>query len=265
MKVIWVTSILLAAFVFVAVVISSFNDQEFETQFDSTLTTNELATPSIVDGESDETILSIPEIYEKSSLAVVTIVMVDAEGRPISKGSGFILGSGGTVITNRHVIDDPDARQAKVILDSNLYTVDRIFAWSETLDLAALKFGFPAKGKGYASLSLELDKPRIGEDVVAIGSPAAGGLNSITKGIISNLFVSEKDDEVLLIQTDASINPGNSGGPLINSRGKVIGINTLRPDKTSNDRPILGIGFAIPAKRIQRLLLFDNSHPFGSL
>jgi len=211
--------------------------------------------------DSTQSILSGPAIYAQASQAVVTIVLLDGDRKILGRGSGFILGTGGLVVTNKHVIDDPNAASAKVILNEKIYTVDRIFAWNESRDLAALKFGFPAKGDGYANLSLEVNSPMIGEDVVAIGSPSRGGRNSMTKGIVSNLLFD--DDDLVFIQTDAAINPGNSGGPLLNTRGMVIGVNTARPDESNSGRPIQGIGYTIPASEVQSLLFLNNPRPFG--
>ena len=211
--------------------------------------------------DSTQSILSVPDIYAQASRAVVTIFLLDGDRKILGAGSGFILGTGGLVVTNKHVIDDPNAASAKVILNEQVYTVDRIFAWNESRDLAALKFGFSAKGDGYANLTLEVNNPMIGEDVVAIGSPSRGGLNSMTKGIVSNLLFD--DDDLVYIQTDAAINPGNSGGPLLNTRGMVIGVNTARPDESSSGRPIQGIGYTIPASEVQSLLFLNNPRPFG--
>ncbi|MDB4864631.1 trypsin-like peptidase domain-containing protein [Pirellulaceae bacterium] len=203
-------------------------------------------------------------IYLDSKEAVVTIIVLDRENLILGMGSGFVLGNGGMVVTNRHVIDDPKGVVAKVVLDEKVYTIDTIFAWDEDLDLAALKFDFPVGKDGYANLELELGSPIIGEEVLAIGSPAEGGLNSITKGIVSNLFERESG-RLEMIQTDAAINPGNSGGPLINMKGRVIGVNTLRPERTQSGRIIVGIGYAIPARDVQSLLFSNNKIKFGEL
>ena len=164
----------------------------------------------------------------------------------------------------QHVLDHPEATQAKVIINKAVYTVSKIHAWHETLDLAALKFDFPNRIEGYPNLKLSLDIPNVGDDVLAIGSPAYGGLNSMTKGIVSN-FAFRPDGELLFIQTDAAINPGNSGGPLLNMSGDVIGVNTIRPERTASGRIIIGIGYAIPARDIQSLLFNNNRINFGEL
>lgn len=202
------------------------------------------------------------ELYEQSSDAVVQILLLDKNREVIASGSGFVLGTGGLIITNRHVVEHPEADAARIYLNNNPHTVNRIFATHEELDLAALKFGFPNTEEGYSHLEIEKSSPAIGEDVVAIGSPSRGGRNSITKGIVSNLLF-DADENLVSIQTDAAINPGNSGGPLLNTQGMVIGVNTARPDKSSSGRAIQGIGYAIPAKEVQSLLFLNNPRPFG--
>ena len=96
-------------------------------------------------------------IYLDSKEAVVTILLLDRENLILGQGSGFVLGNGGMVVTNRHVIDDPNGVVAKVVLDEKVYTIDNVFAWDEDLDLAALKFDFPVGKDGYENLELELD------------------------------------------------------------------------------------------------------------
>jgi S1-C subfamily serine protease len=91
---------------------------------------------------------------------------------------------------------------------------------------------------------------RQGESVMAIGNPGGAMPFSVTKGIVSGIGKFSSAGPGLWIQTDASINPGNSGGPLLNARGEVIGINTLRLNK----KDATGVGFALSASDLIAVL-----------
>ncbi len=159
-------------------------------------------------------------------------------------GSGIIAASNGYIITNNHVAGGKNKRIIVSLSDGR--NVDGITVWAEpVLDLAVVKVDLkdlPAVPLGDAN------KLQVGEPAIAIGNPL--GLQfqrTVTSGIISalNRTIRVDTDEGSnymedLIQTDASINPGNSGGPLINSRGEVIGINTIKVTSAE------GIGFAVP-------------------
>lgn len=158
-----------------------------------------------------------------------------------SLGTGVIVDGRGYILTNSHVVGDGNAEDIVVIL----YDGERLPAkvvWNEaSLDLAIIKV--EAANLPVAELG-DSDDLEVGEIAVAIGNPL--GLNfdrTLTQGVISGLnrtIQTETDTIENLIQTDASINPGNSGGPLLNSRGQVIGINTIKVGSGE------GLGFAIP-------------------
>ena len=204
--------------------------------------------------------LSIPEIAAKctpSSVGIISEVEVSynypfyfAPSTSIAEasGSGFIYSADGYVVTNHHVIED--AKKIKVILyDGSEY--EAALVGSDSLsDVALLKIEVP---EDVTLIPMEIgnsDDLIVGEPVVAIGCPAGiEFIGTVTDGIISAI---NRDIEITdnygntqkimtLIQTNATINHGNSGGPLINSRGEVIGINTL---KLAQDYE--GIGFSIP-------------------
>ena len=153
-----------------------------------------------------------------------------------SLGSGFIIDKEGFVVTNNHVIEDAD--QIKVKLnDQNEYDAE-VVGRDKNTDIAVLKIkpdhDLPTLAFG------DSDSLKIGQWVVAIGSPF-GLERTVTAGIVSakgRVIGSGPYDD--FIQTDASINPGNSGGPLLNMRGEVVGINTAIIASGQ------GIGFAIP-------------------
>lgn len=153
-----------------------------------------------------------------------------------SLGSGFIIDKEGFVVTNNHVIQDAD--QIKVKLGGDTEYDAEVVGRDANTDLALIKI---KTGKDLPFLKLgNSDELKIGQWVVAIGSPF-GLERTVTAGIVSakgRVIGSGPYDN--FIQTDASINPGNSGGPLINMKGEVVGINTAIIAAGQ------GIGFAIP-------------------
>lgn len=161
-----------------------------------------------------------------------------------SVGSGVIVSEDGYILTNHHVIDGGSGRIVVTLDNGSTVEADRKWA-DPTLDIAIIKIN--RKGLNPASLG-DSNGLRVGEPAVAIGNPL--GLQfqrSVTAGIVSavnrTIRVSTDGGENYmegLIQTDASINPGNSGGPLINSKGQVIGINTIKVTTAE------AMGFAIP-------------------
>lgn len=168
-------------------------------------------------------------------------------------GSGFIVSEDGLIITNKHVVADPNANYQILTYDKKKYPVEKIYR-DPLNDLAILK----VKGSGFKPLELgESKNLKLGQLVIAIGTPLGEFTNTVTSGIISGLgrgitagspfegFVERLDN---VIQTDAAINPGNSGGPLLNSKGQVIGVNTAIASEGQN------IGFAIPVDVVKDLL-----------
>ena len=161
-----------------------------------------------------------------------------------SLGSGFIIDKEGFVVTNNHVIQD--AEQIKVKLGGDTEYDAEVVGRDANTDLALLKI---KTGKDLPFLKLgDSDELKIGQWVVAIGSPF-GLERTVTAGIVSakgRVIGSGPYDN--FIQTDASINPGNSGGPLINMQGEVVGINTAIIAAGH------GIGFAIPVNLSKKII-----------
>jgi len=167
------------------------------------------------------------------------------------QGSGFILDKTGHVLTNYHVVQGAN-RGIKVQL-SNKRTYDaKVIGTDPKHDLALLQINAPNLEPVTLANSREL---AVGQKVYAIGNPF--GLNgTMTRGIISSIRTigaSEGSPIEDAIQTDAAINPGNSGGPLLNSRGEVIGINTMIASNGANQSS--GIGFAIPINTAKAVLI----------
>src|SRR5437870_11630045 len=156
-----------------------------------------------------------------------------------SLGSGFIISQDGYVLTNAHVVEGADEITVK-FTDKREFKAKVIGADKRT-DIALIKIdatGLPAVRFGDPA------KLKVGEWVVAIGSPF-GFENTVTAGIVSAKGRSlPQENFVPFIQTDVAINPGNSGGPLFNMRGEVIGINSQIYSRSGG---FMGISFAIPA------------------
>jgi serine protease Do len=156
-----------------------------------------------------------------------------------SLGSGFVISQDGYVLTNAHVVEGADEITVK-FTDKREFKAKVIGADRRT-DIALIKIdatGLPAVRFGDPS------KLKVGEWVVAIGSPF-GFENTVTAGIVSAKGRSlPQENFVPFIQTDVAINPGNSGGPLFNMRGEVIGINSQIYSRTGG---FMGLSFAIPA------------------
>jgi S1-C subfamily serine protease len=157
-------------------------------------------------------------------------------------GSGFVI-EGGLVVTNKHVVGDPNAEYLIIDNEDKEYKVQDIYR-DPSLDLAILQVN------NFNALPLELgdsDQLRVGEPVIAIGTALGEFRHTVTHGVISGLGrgitarsgLSQVEALEGVIQTDAAINPGNSGGPLINSSGQVIGVNVATAQADN-------ISFAIP-------------------
>jgi S1-C subfamily serine protease len=170
---------------------------------------------------------------------------------PRGTGTGFIWDEKGRVVTNYHVVKGAD--RILVTLDDHTIAHVAQVRYDEARDLAVLWTDIPEAKRKPIPLG-ESGKLQVGQSVLAIGNPF--GLDqSLSAGIISALGRNMKtdDDGVVrgLIQTDAAINPGNSGGPLLDSSGRLIGVNTaiISPSGAS-----AGIGFAIPADTVNRVV-----------
>ena len=176
------------------------------------------------------------------------------ERKASSLGSGFIIDSKGTVVTNNHVISGAD--DILVRIGDKEYEA-KVIGADPYMDIAVLKI--ETKDQFKPVNFGDSDKARVGDWAVAIGNPFGLG-GTVTAGIISarnrDINLTRYDD---FIQTDASINQGNSGGPLFNLKGEVIGINTaiIAPGQSGS----IGIGFAIPANAAANVI--DQLIKFG--
>ena len=167
-------------------------------------------------------------------------------------GSGSIIDKRGYIVTNVHVIQN--ASEIYVSLsDGTQYEAEIVGQDSES-DLAVIKFTPPA-GTVLKTISFgDSSKLKVGQKVIAIGNPF--GLDrTMTTGIVSGLArpVRNSNNRIIrnMIQTDAAINPGNSGGPLLDTAGRMVGINTMIVSSSGSSA---GVGFAIPAETAVRVV-----------
>jgi S1-C subfamily serine protease len=176
--------------------------------------------------------------------AVVQVNVTTQQGQGL--GSGVIIDQRGYIITNNHVVNG--AQQVEVMLFDGTTLPAQVVGTSSPDDLAVLKITPPKTGLTVATLG-DSSQLRVGQEVLAIGNPL-GITQTVTNGIVSAL------DRTVgsipgAIQTDAPINPGNSGGALVDLQGKLIGIPTSTAIDPQFQTPANGVGFAIPANRVQ--------------
>ena len=201
--------------------------------------------------------LTISEAFEKVKPAVVTIstksiqeIMGGLYSQEVQGlGSGFIINEDGYILTNYHVING--STDVKVLLSNGNEASAKVVNYDSSMDIAMLKLEDGTEIPGVAELG-DSDALYPGQDVIAIGTPLSKEFaQTLTKGVVSAVgrqVGSESGNTLEVIQTDAAINSGNSGGPLVNTKGQVIGINSMKlgnSGSTSN-ASIEGMGFSIP-------------------
>jgi len=216
----------------------------------------------------------LPSLVKRTAAAVVNIAVLQpspAEQNPllrdpffrqyfgvpdsalqpaISAGSGVIVDAErGLVVTNFHVVQN--ARAVEIGLTDGRKVAAEPVAFAPNLDLAVLRI----RAGNLSALPLgDSSRLQVGQQVVAIGNPFGLG-QTVTAGIVSatNRSLGEGDAR-RFVQTDAPINPGNSGGPLIDTAGRVIGINSALFSPDSRNQGNVGIGFAIPSDVVKRVV-----------
>lgn len=174
------------------------------------------------------------------------------EKQKVGGGTGFIVSSDGLILTNKHVVNDPNAEYTVYLNDGRKFKA-KVLLLHPTDDLALIKID----ARSLKPLPLgDSDKVKLGQFVLAIGNALGEFQNTVSFGVISGLkrSITASDEKgnierlENLIQTDAAINFGNSGGPLINLKGEVIGVNTAIAGGAEN------IGFAIPINRAKKMI-----------
>ena len=207
--------------------------------------------------------LNPADLFSKSQNGVVQIIVRktsdNASDRAI--GSGIVYDLAGHIITSNHVVDD--YQKIRVVFHDGESYPAKVTGTDPFADLAVIKVD--ADPQTFHTLPLgDSSKLRIGDDVIAIGSPF-GLSGSLTSGIVSQLGRILTPPNIgafsipNVIQTDAAINPGNSGGPLLNDHGEVVGINTAIQTQTGE---FSGVGFAIPSNTMKRIVphLIQDGH-----
>lgn len=207
----------------------------------------------------------ITNLYQRTSPAVVhvttEVVTMDFFFGPTPQegtGSGFIVDEQGYIVTNNHVIEGADSIEITFFDESK--TPATVIGTDPLDDLAILQPATVPPGITPVELGTSADL-RVGQRAIAIGNPF-GLEQTLTTGVISALGrplqLSEDNYVFNVIQTDAAINPGNSGGPLLDSEGRLIGVNS------AIRREAEGIGFAIPVdtlKRVYKALIENGTYP----
>jgi S1-C subfamily serine protease len=184
-------------------------------------------------------------------------------------GSGFVIDTEGHIVTNNHVVEE--AEDVQVAFHDGRMVRAKVVGTDPDSDLAVIKVDMPADLLYPAELG-NSDTLEIGQRAIALGNPY-GLRGTLTTGIISALgrslplgrasaVIGARFSIPELIQTDAAINPGNSGGPLLDSQGRVIGVNT------AYDPNVSGVGFAVPVNTVKRVvpkLITDGRYAYSWL
>lgn len=184
-------------------------------------------------------------LFRKVRLSVVLVMSFDANGQPLSIGSGFFVQRGSILVTNYHVIEGAASvrvklASGKVVSITNVAGID---IDHDLVLLATLSPGTP--------LRLATREPDVGEVIIAIGNPK-GLEGTLSTGIVSGI---RRDSGSIYYQVTAAISPGSSGGPVIDEKGEVIGVSTFYVGGGQN------LNFAMPAAYIHRLLRSKESIP----
>ncbi len=187
---------------------------------------------------------NVQAIYEGARDGVVSVRTGSGSG------TGFVVDADGTLVTNAHVVGDSDTVQVQFADDDTAQA--RVAGVDRSSDLAVLEVDTGETGALHALELADSDGVRTGQLAVAIGSPF-GLPQTATAGIVSGTgrHIQAPDGFQIdrVIQTDAPINPGNSGGPLLDARGRVIGVNSQIATGGSSNGSV-GIGFAVPANTV---------------
>lgn len=184
----------------------------------------------------------------------------DAKPQLRGSGSGVIISDDGYIVTNNHVVDG--AEKLTVTLNDNTEFSARVIGTDPNTDIALIKIS--PKGKELHPIKFgDSDNVKVGEWCLAVGNPF-GFNSSVTAGVISakGRGVNESQNSPIktFIQHDAAVNPGNSGGALVNTKGELIGINTMIYSQTGN---YSGVSFAVPVNTVKKIV--DDIEKYGSV
>jgi putative serine protease PepD len=204
---------------------------------------------------------SVADIYRRVSPGVVFVQSSSGGGASLlgggsaATGSGFVYDTQGHIVTNDHVIENFNTFSVRIGSDEKQIPA-KLVGKDPSSDLAVLKVDPAAVSGGLHPLTLgDSNALRPGDQAIAIGSPF-GLEGTVTEGIVSALgrTITAPNGFPIAnaVQTDAAINPGNSGGPLLDGRGRVIGVNSQI--KTDNGGDNSGVGFAVPVSTIKQVV-----------
>ncbi len=232
------------------------------------LLTDTASRPVAARGDLSDAEQSIIELFERVSPSVVQVVgrqsgrnVFDEDSSGVQSGTGFVWDAAGNIVTNNHVVNG--TADVAVRLASGGALEADIVGTAPNYDLAVIRLRSPQAPLRPVAVGSSADL-RIGQFAFAIGNPF--GLDqSLTFGVISALHrrlpTSSGHQITNVIQTDAAVNPGNSGGPLLDSSGRVVGVNTAIISPSGSNA---GIGFAIPmdvVNRVVPILIRDGRVP----
>ncbi len=203
--------------------------------------------PAVVSGGKPLPQGTVGRVYEAAGPGVVSVQAGNATG------TGFVVARDGTIVTNNHVVGESETAQVR-FNDSGRQVEAQVLGTDPSSDLAVLQVDPDAAGALRPLALADSDDVQVGDTVVAIGHPF--GLDrTATSGIVSgtgreiqapNGFQIDN-----VIQTDAAINPGNSGGPLLDAKGRVIGVNSQIATSSGGSQ---GVGFAVPSNIVRDVL-----------
>lgn len=247
---------LLAFVLFVALLYVLYNQSSIESLFTSR---PENVTPRVVEARGDLAAgeKSVVQLFEVSKASVAYIFTESVQGQLFFRrvaegtGSGFIWDDAGHIVTNAHVVQG--ASRIRVQLDDSEPLPARLVGIAPSYDLAVIRLVNKPASLRPIPVGTSGDL-LVGQSVFAIGNPF-GLSKTLTAGIVSalgrTLPVSNGREIPDVIQTDAAINPGNSGGPLLDSAGRLIGVNTAILSQSGSSA---GVGFAIPVDLVNQIV-----------
>ena len=194
------------------------------------------AAPALAAEPGEEQVIEVTREVSPTVVSVTTST---------GQGSGFLVREDGIILTNAHVVGE--SRVVRIGLATGDEVQGRVLGAAQTIDVAVVDI--PGDNLPVAPLA-DSDALEVGQTTIAIGNPV-GFERTVTKGVLSAINRTLGFGYEELLQTDAAINPGNSGGPLLDSAGRLIGVNTAMiqtPERSA------GIGFAVPVDTVNRIV-----------
>jgi S1-C subfamily serine protease len=229
-----------------------------------------LSEGAIAEAGAEDALLT--HIYQQASPAVVYVrVLVDDGGTLVllGSGSGFVIDAEGRIVTNNHVVEQADL--VKVTFSDGSVSDAQILGRDPYSDLAVIEVDALPAGLVPLEFGSSSDL-QVGERVIAIGNPfglegtmTTGIVSAVGRTLASETSVAGTFSIPEVVQTDAAINPGNSGGPLLDSEGRVVGVNTAIRTVTGVNS---GVGFAVPVDIVKRIvpdLVEEGAHHYSYL